>query len=136
MQQIVDLVLFAGALGVILTLLFMIYKVKRSKDALMIKLFQAYVDNDILSEQISKLVAEKDANALKEDDGFIKFLSSSRDWAFSYIEDTQDAIQKFKDKAGPPIQKLSGSRSADIKLIIEAYNSLVEVLPDENNKGK
>jgi hypothetical protein len=136
MQQIIEIAIFATTLALIFLLLFTIYRSKKNMDIVQAKLLQAYVDKALLSEKVATLAAEKDANALKEDDGFIKFLSNSRDWAFSYIEEVQSAIQEFKDKAGPPIQKLSGSKSADVKLITQAYKNLVEVLPEENEKGK
>jgi anaerobic C4-dicarboxylate transporter len=135
MQQIIDISIFAIALSVILTLLGLLYKVKRSKDKIGLQLLQIYVDNTVLSERVATLAAEKDANSLKDDDGFIAFLSNSREWAFSYIEEVQEAIQKFKDLAGPSINKLSDSQDADVKLITEAYNNLVEILPDEDKKG-
>lgn len=136
MQQIIDILVFAVVLVTIFALLLIVYKLKKGNDVLHAKLMQSYVDQVILSEKVETLAAEKDANALKEDDGFIKFLSNSRDWAFSYIEEVQSAIQEFKEKAGPPIQKLSGSKSADVKLITQAYKNLVDILPEENEKGK
>lgn len=136
MQQIIDISIFVAALGSITFLLVLLYKVRLDSNKLQAKLTQAYIDNIILSERVTTLAAEKDANALKEDDGFIKFLSSSRDWAFTYIEEVQTVVQEFKDKAGPPVQRLSESDNADVKLITEAYNSLVDILPDELNEGK
>ena len=74
MQQIIDIAIFATTLALIFVLLFLIYKLKRDNDVIHSKLLQAYVDKAILSEKVTTLAAEKDANALKEDDGFIKFL--------------------------------------------------------------
>jgi hypothetical protein len=136
MQQAIDILIFVVMLLVISTLMFLVYKLKLQKDKVQANFLQAVVDRGILLEKVATLAAEKDANALKEDDGFIKFLSNSRDWAFSYIEQVQSAVQEFKDQAGPPIQKLSGSKSADVKIITQAYKKLVDILPKENEKGK
>jgi hypothetical protein len=48
---------------------------------------------------ISRLEKELDAResvSLEQTDGFVKFLSESRDWAFNYIEDVQQSIQELQ----------------------------------------
>ena len=134
MQTIIDVVIFVSALLLISTLAFLVYKLKLQKDKIQASLMQAIIDKGVLLERVSTLAAEKDANALKEDDGFIKFLSNSRDWAFSYIEEVQSVVEDFKLKADPAITKLSKTKDANVKLIIEAYKELVEILPKEQTK--
>lgn len=134
MQQIIELVISVIALLVILVLLFAVYKTKAQKNVLAADLMQAYIDKSILLEKVATLAAEKDANSLKEDDGFIKFLSSSRDWAFEYIENVQTTVQEFKDEISPSIEKLNKTRDANVKVIIQAYNKLVDILPKEETK--
>jgi hypothetical protein len=134
MQTIIDVVIFVSALLLISTLAFLVYKLKLQKDKIQASLMQAIIDKGVLLERVSTLAAEKDANALKEDDGFIKFLSNSRDWAFSYIEEVQSVVEDFKLKIDPAITKLSKTKDANVKLIIEAYKELVEILPKEQTK--
>ena len=57
---------------------------------------QMILANNILEEYIEKektLPAKNEEEIHKEN--FIKFLSDSRDWAFTYIEDVQDGLEKF-----------------------------------------
>ena len=45
-----------------------------------------------LQEELDK----RDNVSIEQTDGFVKFLSESRDWAFNYIEDVQQSIQHLK----------------------------------------
>jgi Tfp pilus assembly protein PilE len=134
MQQIIELIVFIIILAAIALLSFSVYKLKIDKDKAYAKLMQALLDNSVLAEKVSSLAAEKDANALKEDDGFIKFLSNSRDWAFSYIEEVQSVVEGFRTKVDPAILKLNKTKDANVKLIIEAYKELVSILPAQESK--
>lgn len=136
MQSLIDFLIFAFTLLSISVLLYLLFKVKLQRDKINKDYLQAIVDKSLLLEKVSTLSAEKDANALKEDDGFIKFLSNSRDWAFQYIEEVQESVNDFKETVDPAIAKLSKTKDANVKAIIEAYKNLVEILPKEENKGK
>lgn len=46
-------------------------------------------------------IPEEDVDVHKEN--FIKFLSESREWAFDYIEDFQETLQKFLDEVQPQL---------------------------------
>ena len=97
---------------------------------------QLAVDKSILLERVATLAAEKDANSLKEDDGFIKFLSNSRDWAFSYIEDVQEKMKDFQESVEPVLPKLSKTRDLNVKTLIEAYKTLAEVMPEKEKSNE
>lgn len=91
-------------------------------------------DRGALLEQIGRLSAEKDANALKDDDGFVRFLSQSRDWAYEYIENAQKQISDFYDKVSPAIDDLNKIDNDNIKLVLEAYKELAKLLPKDPDK--
>ncbi len=95
---------------------------------------QLVVDKALLAEKVATLAAEKDANSLREDDGFIKFLSSSRDWAFQYIETAQASVKNFAEKMDPVALKLEKSQNDDVKLMLEAYKELVSIIPDNDSE--
>lgn len=48
---------------------------------------------EVLQQELQK---REDA-AIENTDGFLKFVSESRDWAFNYIEDVQQSIQQLKN---------------------------------------
>jgi hypothetical protein len=63
-------------------------------------------------------------------DGFLKFVSQSRDWAFSYIEEAQKAIEGFQSVATPIIY--NNSNSLEMKELIVAYEKLLKMLPENS----
>lgn len=136
MQNLIDIVAFAVSLGLIATLTFLVYKLKLQKDKMQASLDQLMIDKSILLERVATLAAEKDANSLKEDDGFIKFLSNSRDWAFSYIEDVQGKMKDFQESVEPILPKLSKTRDLNVKTLIQAYKTLAEVMPEKENNNE
>lgn len=71
-------------------------------------------------EEMSNSISEK---SIEESEGFLKFVSDSRDWAFTYIEDVQQALMVY-DVA---------LNTDDAKIINEAYKKLMSFLPDEDN---
>jgi molecular chaperone DnaK (HSP70) len=90
-------------------------------------LVQLYIEKNVLSEHLSQVLVENESKSVEQTDGFLKFVSQSRDWAYSYIEDAQDKIQKF-DKV---VDSVSGSTSKEsLKRILEAYKELKTLLPD------
>lgn len=81
---------------------------------------QRELDNGILQEQLLKIKSEK---TLEQNESFVKFLSESRDWAFEYIENVQQAIGAVKTSA-------SFGRVSE-----ESLEELFALLP-ENNEEK
>ena len=77
-------------------------------------------------------------------ENFIKFLSDSRDWAFTYIEDVQSELKKFIEEIEPEISYFNeyGDISSmqpnyySLKKISEAYYQLAKLLPKEEDEPK
>lgn len=88
---------------------------------------QVTLEKGMLLDRLEKLELE---NSKEVNDGFIKFLSQSRETAFKYIEDVQLAIQNYADTVG------TGSKE-DIELArMELFSHLPEVSEDGlENKG-
>ena len=95
---------------------------KLNQDAESIKANQELTDNDIHREN------------------FIKFLSDSRDWAFTYIEDVQKGLTKFVEEVDPTINHFlefgslqeGNPLSSSMKNISTAYVDLKKFLPNES----
>ncbi len=83
---------------------------------------QAKADSIALSAKLGEALAEK---SLSENADFIKFLNTSRDWAFSYIEEVQEKINNLK----------SAMDSGDDTKISIAYNEIISMIP-ENGEQK
>jgi molecular chaperone DnaK (HSP70) len=70
---------------------------------------------------------DREAQAkLEKTDGFVKFLSDSRDWSFTYIENVQQAIQGL----------VKAMKANDKAKILESYNELQNFLPTEEDSNK
>jgi uncharacterized membrane protein len=79
-----------------------------------------------VATELSKIISEQESKKIEETDGFLKFISDSRDWAFKYIEDVQKVINDLK---------LAITKKDDVE-IENAYNALIDFLPKEEEIDK
>jgi hypothetical protein len=108
---------------------------------LVVKLAQEAIDKEIIRGKLNEELAKQDTQALEQSEGFLKFISQSREWAFDYIEQVQTALKVFKDKVDPQIlyAKTYGVVSGEsvhtviIGRISEAYGELLKIMPEDNN---
>ena len=99
---------------------------------------QKLSDTDLLIKEINRLNQQINNKELEGSDGFLKFVSDSRDWAFEYIEQVQRALAEFDEEIAPRLEwantfgKLADDtvHTDTIKTISEAYNKLKSVLPE------
>jgi len=120
-----------------LILLFKINKINKSFTKLLIshKSLQHFVDNN-------NIEFKNEDDIHKEN--FIKFLSDSRDWAYQYIKDVQDGLEKFVNEVEPEIAYfdeygLVGDAYPhyhSMKKISSEYKELKKLLPSEETKWK
>lgn len=76
-------------------------------------------------------------------ESFIKFLSDSRDWAFTYIEDVQNGLEKFIEEVEPHIEYYDSYGAAvegmmpphdkALKVISKEFKNLKKLLPEDAN---
>ena len=83
---------------------------------------QSLIDINHTKSKLSEALLEIESKKLKETDGFVKFVSESRNWAFQYIEDVQNTIVVIKN-------------DWDNNKVEESIEKLFDFLP-ENNKEK
>jgi hypothetical protein len=76
---------------------------------------------------------------IENSEGFLRFISESRDWAFQYIEEFQAGLKDFISSVEPEINyfKEYGDIMSmqpnyfSLKKIVEEYEKLKELLPKE-----
>lgn len=102
---------------------------------------QLFLENFQLNQHAESIKANKE---LTDNDihreNFIKFLSDSRDWAFTYIEDVQKGLVKFVEEVDPTISYFDDFSSIQegnplnigMKKISTAYKDLKKFLPNES----
>ena len=101
---------------------------------------QSTVDSLVLLEELDKYRANNNNKSLEQTEGFVKFLSQSRDWAFQYIEDVQASLNTFVETVGPAMAYYDKfgriNESPSMNTIFDAYTELIKVLPETENKEK
>ena len=116
--------------------LFISLKLKRSK----LYMAKLLLENFKLNEYAEKIQSTKelDSNDIHREN-FIKFLSDSREWAFTYIEDVQNGLAKFVEEVDPTINYFDDFSSIQegnplnvgMKQISSAYKDLKKFLPSD-----
>jgi hypothetical protein len=114
-------------------------RIKLSKNT--VELLKAYLDKAIIADTLSTM---KDTNnrADSSSEAFLKFVSDSRDWAYQYIDEVQEGLNKFITDIEPEIAYFDeygivGSAFPhyhSMKKISEAYKELKKLLPDDYGK--
>jgi hypothetical protein len=114
------------------------FKIKLSN--LTLKLLEERVSKNIIIETAKKEI-QKEKN-VEQTDGFLKFISESRDLAFSYIEEAQVGIDKFVKGVQPEMEYFNkfGSISEGQPLhdsmvkISKEYEELKKLIPADYGK--
>ena len=112
------------------------FKVQRDK----LYIIANNINNELLvkSNSLASLEKQVEQLNLKESDGFVKFLSQSRDWAFEYIEDVQKALVEFDNEVANKFEWAKtygmvvngGTHSKVLNEISVAYDKLKSILPE------
>lgn len=91
---------------------------------------QLSADKLILEKKINELVLEKEKSALSQNDGFVKFISQSREKAFEYIEDVQASLYELKLIRNALESEL---KPEDLELLRNTIDNVLEHLPSEDS---
>lgn len=120
---------------IIFYLLYRVYKQRESIRRISSDHLQALMDLSLMKQELEKAMIQINNAKLEKDDGFVRFLSESRDWAYEYIATTQEVITKFNLEVEEllnsdikPAQKLTK--------IKQLYKDLKQVLPSEDKNIK
>ena len=140
----IDFIIFLSLVAVIVTLILSVVRLRLKNRRLASELLQITLDQNTLMTKLAEELKRKEEVSLEKTDGFLKFISESRDLAFQYIESMQEALVKFKDRVGPEIEYMltygtatgDNLQSKSFLKIEKAYKELIkETLPVEK-QGK
>lgn len=133
----INFAVFSLLLITIFYLLYLVIKNRIQRDRLYS--LGAFLNNELFEAngKIQELEKQIEQLNLKDTDGFVKFISQSRDWAFEYIEEVQKALAEFDEVVAPQLEwattygTLAGEsvHTETINKISEAYGKLKTVLP-------
>ena len=105
-----------------------------------VELLKAHIDKTIISEKLLEINNKKEIDPSSE--AFLKFVSDSRDWAYQYIDEVQEGLNKFIIDVEPEIAYFDeygivGSAYPhyySMKKISSAYKELKSLLPEDYGK--
>jgi len=137
-MQILESIVAGTLVTLIIFLVYRLFKIKQFANTLSEAYMQQLADNFLLQKEIEKLYQDIENKKLEQTDGFLKFVSESRDWAFQYIEEVQKALAEFDDEVAAQLQwattygRLSGDtvHTNTVNIVSEAYKKLKSVLPE------
>jgi hypothetical protein len=103
-----------------------------------IKLKLQIIDLVQQNELLKKTLESKENPQIEKTEGFLNFVTQSRDWAFEYIEDVQKVINKVIDDTSSTIEYHNKFGSMDIEpyatqitTLANAIEELKFLLPNE-----
>lgn len=139
-MQILESVVAGILVTLIIFLVYRLFKLKTFTKTLSELYMQELADKFLLSKKVEELMQEIENKKLEDTDGFLKFVSDSRDWAFEYIEEVQKALAEFDEEVAPQLEwattfgRLTGDtvHTKTITKVSEAYDRLKSVLPKNN----
>lgn len=121
MIDVVDLIAFAVMAIIIALLVALNIRLSFKLRKFYSENLQLSADKITLLLQLDKLAETRDIKSVEDTQGFIKFLSESRDWAFNYIEDVQTGISEY----------VLALDNGDPDRIAESLEKLVGMLPEK-----
>jgi hypothetical protein len=86
---------------------------------------QLSIDKLTLMKKFEELSVKNESQDIEQTEGFLKFISQSRDWAFTYIEDVQLALVEYDNALA----------TKDVILINDTYKKLMDFLPKDDDEA-
>jgi len=133
MNEIVELVIFVIFVVMFFVIAFDDVRLRFKNYRLDLEVRQYVLDYIILSEKMEELIKKQDSKKIEETDGFLKFVTESREWAFKYIEDVQSAIVKLKKESSRiPLVPGSYLLAEELEDLRKAITDVLRQLPEDS----
>jgi hypothetical protein len=132
-----ELVFFIVSIASIVVLSFNTVRLSMKYRTSLQTIVKLTINENILTEKLAKSLLEN-ARLSSDDDGFVKFLSDSRDWAYTYIEDVQAEIKKIDSvvtSESKLFDNVKGLKKSDLEGILSrifaSLKDLQKMLPKD-----
>lgn len=137
----IDLLIYSSMFFVISYLYYRNFLLKIKLSNSEVKLIQLTMDNSVLKGKLEDCLNINNNKTDSDSEAFNKFISQSRDWAFSYIEDVQSKLKTFIEIADKEFAHFDrygivseGQLFYETMLSISTeYKKLKDLLPKEEN---
>jgi hypothetical protein len=94
---------------------------------------KSIIEYFILAQKYEDSIKNNDAKGVEQTEGFLRFVSESRDWAFQYIEEVQKAIVGLKNESAKvSIIPKSYLLSEELEELRKAIAEVLTHLPKES----
>lgn len=115
-------------------------RLKIKTSTLTLQLLEAKISNNLIIDKAKQEIENE--KKIEDSEGFLKFISDSRDWAFTYIEEVQTRLKKFDENAGKEIEYFNRFASLSegqplhdlLTKISKEYEDLKKLLPADYGK--
>lgn len=133
-MNVLELGAFVIVLLIMFSSLFLLFRYIHYNKRLVSLLAQEAIDKVSVVRQLQDLQDKKESKPVEQTEGFLRFVSESRDWAFQYIEQVQQEIKNFELVATPIIYK-DNVVSEEYEELAVAYEELLKQLPETTELG-
>lgn len=124
-MEITEVLIFSVLIFLIVVLAYVALFLKLRLSKVLSVVVQLEVDKRILQKENFALAKIAEESSMPDKEGFIAFLSQSRDSAFTFIESFQKSVMKLK----------AAIIAKDDQKILEAYKEIMEYVPDEKENN-
>jgi hypothetical protein len=138
MSDILGFVSFVFFIVIFVIVSFKLIKTRSESIQLKLQIIDLIQKNELLK----KALDSRESQQVEKTEGFLNFITQSRDWAFEYIEEVQNGLTKFVKDIEPEIEyfKEYGDVTSmqpnyySMKKITESYEELKKLLPEDEDK--
>ena len=95
--DLINLLAYIAYSLILITLAIFLIRVYVKNTKLSAEVSQLLADKLLLVKKIGELSAADDSIIIEQTEGFVRFLTDSRQWAFDYIETVQSASASFEE---------------------------------------
>lgn len=96
---------------------------------------QHKIDIHMLKKELEKAIKSTQESSIEQTDGFLKFVSESREWAFQYIEEVQASLEIFVKEVDSIIEAKEPPKQS-LQKIIKAVEIVRHQLPKDDELKK
>ena len=129
----VDTIIIIAGSVIIAALLINNIAIRLKNKRLFIAGAQAEIDRLAVYEQVQEIL-QREAERSEQGDGFIRFMSESREWAFEYIEAVQKDLYLLKDFSDT--NGVAPKTVAQANELNKIVSRLLDHLPKDEKKDK
>lgn len=133
-MELVNLIIFVLFIVSFAALAFDSVRLRILNKKAMVRVVESEMGKVALADKLNKVILEHSA---EKTDGFLRFVSESREQAYKYIEEVQEAIKVFDEEIGPIVKhykktgkSLERKPSENLKKIAMAYDIIMTLAPD------